>query len=145
MSSPNFRLSGGSLGYWTACNNLNATVRSPTVRYYLPNCVLNILSQCYCIRHRNRCCNTTVMMLRSRFFRKLQRIHICRPISMRSDILGHIRRSHLPLLGCVAAVIKHYFPVSLVHCPDVLVTGRSLVFPLCVWCELYIPISTESK
>ena len=31
ISSPNFRLSGGSLGYWTACNNLSATVRSPTV------------------------------------------------------------------------------------------------------------------
>ena len=31
MLSPNFRLSGGSLGYWTACIILSATVRSPTV------------------------------------------------------------------------------------------------------------------
>ena len=39
MSSPNFRLPGGSLGYWTACNNFK--------RYCtLPYCVNAIFSFC---------------------------------------------------------------------------------------------------
>ena len=35
MLSPNFRLSGGSLGYWTACNNVKHYCTVPYCEYYL--------------------------------------------------------------------------------------------------------------
>ena len=35
MSSPNFRLSGGSLGYWTTCNNFKRYCTLPYCDYYL--------------------------------------------------------------------------------------------------------------
>ena len=48
MSSPNFRLSGGSLGYWTACNNLKRYRTLPycDVWYTRPvYCVLNCITR----------------------------------------------------------------------------------------------------
>ena len=39
MSSPNFRLSGGSLGYWTACNNFKRYCTLP----YCEQCLWKML------------------------------------------------------------------------------------------------------
>ena len=45
MSSPNFRLSGGSLGYWTACNNFKCYCTHP-----------------YCDKAHNRCTKETFLI-----------------------------------------------------------------------------------
>ena len=52
MSSPNFRLSGGSLGYWTACNNFK--------RYCtLPYCVYELIGR---RKMRQKYCNVNIKL-----------------------------------------------------------------------------------